>query len=414
MPGRVALRPCCRIVDAAPPSLIRSRRRLGWTLLAALVAGTLALLGAWSPARGDLQSRISANQTQAQRLQAAIAEETRRIEAATDGLAEAQARLAELQARVDARRDELERVQRELVAARDRLTRLENRYRRAAEALADNLRAGYKSGRPDLVTVVLDAQGWSDLLERVEFLKRVGRQDARILEATKATKTEVVRQASRLGELQLRNRRLVASAASSRDEAAAVQTAILRHREKLLAGRAGKQAELEGVRGELSALRREQAREAREAARAAREAGVAADPNGSISLDSGGTAQPPAGAPEAVQLVMAAGNAIAGLPYSYGGGHASFQASAYDCSGSISYALAAAGLVSSPLNSTGFMSWGEAGPGRWITVYANAGHAFMVVGDWRFDTSALSSGGTRWTRTQRSTAGFVARHPPGL
>ena len=78
------------------------------------------------------------------------------------------------------------------------------------------------------------------------------------------------------------------------------------------------------------------------------------------------------------------------------------------------YALAAAGLVSSPLDSTAFESWGDAGPGRWITVYANAGHAYMVVAGWRFDTSALSSGGTRWTHAQRSSAGFVARHPPGL
>jgi hypothetical protein len=125
-------------------------------------------------------------------------------------------------------------------------------------------------------------------------------------------------------------------------------------------------------------------------------------------------AQPPPGAPAAVAQVMAAGNAIATLPYLYGGGHGSFHADAYDCSGSVSYALAAAGLVSSPLDSTGFESWGEPGPGRWITVYANAGHAFMVVAGWRFDTVALASGGTRWTRTPGATAGFVARHPPGL
>jgi hypothetical protein len=111
---------------------------------------------------------------------------------------------------------------------------------------------------------------------------------------------------------------------------------------------------------------------------------------------------------------MAAGNAIAGLPYLYGGGHAGFKDSAYDCSGSVSYALAAAGLVSSPLASGGFMTWGEPGPGQWITVYANAGHAFMIVAGWRFDTSALSGGGTRWSRDTRSVAGFVARHPPGL
>jgi hypothetical protein len=115
-----------------------------------------------------------------------------------------------------------------------------------------------------------------------------------------------------------------------------------------------------------------------------------------------------------VAEVIAAGNAIAGLPYVYGGGHASFHAQAYDCSGSVSYALAAAGLVSSPLDSTGFESWGQPGPGQWITVYANAGHAFMVVAGWRFDTVALAADGTRWTRTMTDTSGFVARHPAGL
>ncbi len=376
-----------------------------------------ALLVTGAPAQGDIERQLAAGRSQAQRLQDAIAAESARIAATEHGLAEAQARLRTLQARVDARRGELQRVQADLVAARDRLTRLENRYRIAAEALADNLRAAYQDGKPDLVNVVLDAQGFSDLVERFDFLKRVGEHDARILRATKDSKAEVLRQTARLGELQQRTQRLAAEAVEDRNAAEAVRTAILDRRAALLRGRADKQAELDRVRGQLAALKARQARAAREAARAARavqrQAG-SASPNPDIATDPDGYAQAPAGAPEAVRLVVAAGNVISGLPYSYGGGHASFQASAYDCSGSISYALAAAGLVSSPLNSTGFESWGEPGPGRWITVYANAGHAYMVVGGWRFDTSALRSGGTRWTREQRSSAGFVARHPPGL
>ena len=103
---------------------------------------------------------------------------------------------------------------------------------------------------------------------------------------------------------------------------------------------------------------------------------------------------------------------IASTPYVWGGGHGG-ASGGYDCSGSVSYALAAGGLLSGALDSTGFMSWGEPGPGRRISVYANAGHAFMIVDGRRFDTSALSGGGTRWTSQPRSTAGFVARHPPG-
>ena len=104
---------------------------------------------------------------------------------------------------------------------------------------------------------------------------------------------------------------------------------------------------------------------------------------------------------------------IATTPYVYGGGHGG-SSGGYDCSGSISYALAAAGLLDGSLTSGGFMSWGEPGPGKRVTIYANAGHAYMVVDGRRYDTSALSGGGTRWTSTMRSSAGFVARHPPGL
>jgi hypothetical protein len=124
--------------------------------------------------------------------------------------------------------------------------------------------------------------------------------------------------------------------------------------------------------------------------------------------------QPPAGAPAAIGQVIAAGNAIATIPYIYGGGHASFQANGYDCSGSVSYALAAAGLVSSPMVSGDFESWGAPGPGRWITVYANADHVWMEVAGWRFDTVALAENGTRWSQSGGEFSGFVVRHPPGL
>ena len=110
---------------------------------------------------------------------------------------------------------------------------------------------------------------------------------------------------------------------------------------------------------------------------------------------------------------MAAGNAIATLPYIWGGGHGSFQASGYDCSGSVSYALAAAGLLSSPLDSTGFESWGAPGPGQWITVYANAGHAFMVVAGWRFDTVALSPGGNAVVAVDDRHLGLRGAPPAG-
>jgi cell wall-associated NlpC family hydrolase len=119
------------------------------------------------------------------------------------------------------------------------------------------------------------------------------------------------------------------------------------------------------------------------------------------------------GLPHAVRRVIRAANRIAGMPYRYGGGHATFFDTGYDCSGSVSYALHGGGLLSSPLDSTSFMSWGAPGPGRWITIYANPGHAYMTVNGRRFDTSGQSVNGTRWQASLRDTSGFVARHPVG-
>ena len=115
-----------------------------------------------------------------------------------------------------------------------------------------------------------------------------------------------------------------------------------------------------------------------------------------------------------VQRVIAAGNRIATKPYRYGGGHASFRDSGYDCSGSVSYALRGGGLLKTPRNSTGFMSYGRPGPGKHITIYANPGHMYMVINGRRFDTSAVRISGSRWTSKPRSSAGYVVRHPAGL
>jgi cell wall-associated NlpC family hydrolase len=138
-------------------------------------------------------------------------------------------------------------------------------------------------------------------------------------------------------------------------------------------------------------------------------------PAGAATLTRKGLAQAPLNAPQAVREIIAGGNAIADFPYVWGGGHGSFQDRGYDCSGSVSYALAAAGLLDRPMASGGFMNYGEPGKGKWVTIYANGGHMYMVVAGLRFDTSGRSGPrGSRWQRNMRSNAGFVARHPPGL
>ena len=120
------------------------------------------------------------------------------------------------------------------------------------------------------------------------------------------------------------------------------------------------------------------------------------------------------GLPSAVFRAIAAANRIAGLPYRFGGGHRSFSDNGYDCSGSVSYVLHGAGRLGSPLDSSELMSYGAAGRGRWITVYANPGHAYMVIRGRRYDTTGRSESGSRWQHDARSSAGYVVRHPPGL
>jgi hypothetical protein len=141
-----------------------------------------------------------------------------------------------------------------------------------------------------------------------------------------------------------------------------------------------------------------------------------------------GSAAAPADAPVQVQQAIWAANRLQDKPYKYGGGHAKIEDTGYDCSGTVSYALIAAGLLESPLPSGPFMRWGEKGRGQWITVYAHSGHAYAVIAGLRLDTSAYASRtarnrkvarsaferGPRWRPTMRPARGFRARHPLGL
>jgi hypothetical protein len=124
----------------------------------------------------------------------------------------------------------------------------------------------------------------------------------------------------------------------------------------------------------------------------------------------------PPNAPAPVVAAIAAGNRIAGMPYSYGGGHGSEKPSGYDCSGATSYVLRAAGLLEAgATNSNGFCHYGESGEGKWITVYARKGHVFLSVAGLRFDTGwAQRREGPLWTTQSRPADGTVLRHPPGF
>jgi cell wall-associated NlpC family hydrolase len=133
------------------------------------------------------------------------------------------------------------------------------------------------------------------------------------------------------------------------------------------------------------------------------------------TLTPGGRAIPPASAPPAVKAMIRAANHIRHRPYRWGGGHRNWNSRGYDCSGSVSYVLHAAGLLDSPLDSTGFMRWGG-GPGSWVRIYANGNHVFAVIAGLRWDTSSDEGDGhgPGWSEEMRSGRGFRLRHPLGL
>jgi hypothetical protein len=162
----------------------------------------------------------------------------------------------------------------------------------------------------------------------------------------------------------------------------------------------------------------EVARDLREALGAAGDAS-AEELVDAASLTPAGLATVPPSAPARVAAVIRGANEVAHKPYVYGGGHGRLAEetwidTAYDCSGSISFALATAGYLDAPMDSTRLARFGRPGPGRWVTIYANAGHAFMTVAGLRFDTSGRQRTGTRWQAEPRGAAGFTVRHPPGL
>jgi hypothetical protein len=141
-------------------------------------------------------------------------------------------------------------------------------------------------------------------------------------------------------------------------------------------------------------------------------------PGAKARIGPDGQALAPADAPDQVKYAIWAGNQLQDKPYEYGGGHQNFVDTGYDCSGTVSYALHGAGLLQTPMDSSDLEGWGDEGPGQWITVYTNPGHAYAVIAGLRLDTSkagdARGQNGPRWRKRLRSNVGYDARHVFGL
>ena len=391
-------------------------RKIKRLTVAAILIG--ALLGGGSliaSSSADLRSQIQANKSAAASLQGQINSESTQIAKTAGGVAAAQQRLATVNAQLNQHIAELRVVQTQLMEARDRLLALETRLRVASTDLASNLRAAYENGSPNLIDVILNAHGFSNLLEQVNYIKDAQHQDAQVVNYTKIARAEVLKQATHLGKMELQDRDLTNQIVNQRNQVAAIEIGLAKQQIDQESQRSHDKAKLASVNAATATLQNKlNAIEAAAAAAARQTSQQVNQQVGGLAINTGGMVQPPPGAPAAIGQMMAAGNAIATLPYIWGGGHGSFISPGYDCSGSVSYVLAAAGLLSSPETSGGFESYGDPGPGQWVTIYANAGHVWMTIAGWRFDTVALAQDGTRWSQGGGEFGGFVVRHPPGL
>ncbi len=208
------------------------------------------LLGAAALAAPAPAQDLGDQQAAAEQLQAAVAAESARIATTRDGLADARARLATLQARVDERQADLERTREDLVRARVRLTKLQRREAAATKTLSDNLVASYKTGQPDLVTVVFSSTGFGDLFERIEFLKRSAQSNGRLLDDTREARADVAAETRRLEQLRIRFSAMAREAIADRNKADVIENALLNREAAQLAQLSRSNARLATVRAQ--------------------------------------------------------------------------------------------------------------------------------------------------------------------
>jgi peptidoglycan hydrolase CwlO-like protein len=308
---------------------------------------------------------------------------------------------ATVQHDLDQKQAELDQATAELNAEKAELARVRAKLKESVAALEQLLVDIYKSNDPDLTAVVMRSADWSDLLTRTEYVDHIRDYDNEVVNRVRGLRDQITALVNQLQALH--DRILVArdAVAQKKQELDSARAQIQAQQSQLVAARNAREAVLQQL------LRKEHQIQA--------DLSDIPAPAGHATLASNGDAIPPSNAPLAVRGVISAANEINDLPYIWGGGHGSFEASGYDCSGAVSFALHGGGLISSPLDSTGFEVWGESGGGNWITVFANSGHAWAYIAGLRWDTGGPGGGsGPRWSTVMRDDASsFVARHPAG-
>jgi peptidoglycan hydrolase CwlO-like protein len=395
-----------------------------WPLLFAALLLAVLCVAASAPAK-DLEEKLDATQGKLSHvresqssLAATIAEQNKAIDSMIGEVSDLRQQQAAVESELSAKQDELNSATTKLAADKHQLALVRERLQRALGVLRQRLVAIYEAGSPDMLNVVLDSASWSEVTTRADYLSQIQEYDDSVAGRVKGLRDEARATVKRMTAVraQIKDSR-DAIAAKEREVAAAREEAESRFAE-LKSAQAERREAMESLESREEALSDNLAAISEQIASTTGTPGPVTGtpapltPGQSASYISESQASVPSAAPAAVAAAIEAANSIATTPYIWGGGHGSFESSGYDCSGAVSFALHGGGLLESPLDSTGLETWGEAGPGQWITVYANAEHAWMIIAGLAFDT--VGGPGPRWHSSPvDSPEGFIARHPSG-
>jgi peptidoglycan hydrolase CwlO-like protein len=403
------------------------RRLLGAAALLFLAAslGGLLLADAKAPAK-TLEEKYDATQGKLahvreseSELSATIEEQNRAIDSMIGEVSSLRQKQAAVESELSAKEGELEVASEKLARDKKHLAVVRERLHRALAVLGDRLVAIYESGSPDVVDVILDSASWSEVNARADYLSQVQEYDDSVASRVKGLRDEAKAAVKRMAAVRTQIKEARDTIAVKEREVADARAEAESRFAELKEAQAARRADMEKLESQSEALSdnlsaiSEQLTAAGEATGTTGTTPAPLTPGQSAEFISESQASVPSEAPAEVQGAIEAANAIATTPYIWGGGHGSFESSGYDCSGAVSYALHGGGFLESPLDSTGLETWGEAGPGQWITVYANAEHAWMIIAGLAFDT--VGGPGPRWhPEPVDSPSGFIVRHPPGF
>jgi cell wall-associated NlpC family hydrolase len=401
-------------------------KRRALIFAALLLAGCCVLAGSWAgsaPAETPqekleaTQDKLEGVREKSSALAETIAEQNQAIDAKLGEVSRLRQEQEAIEAELAEKQAELESATAALEAEEAHLQRVRVKLKRALGVLSGRVVAIYEAGSPDLLNAILESEDWSQMAAQTEYLRQIQDYDDAVVSRVKSLRDEVRSAVEKLDEQRAEIEEVRDTVAAKEREVNAARKEAKAGWLELKAAQAARQEALESLESREGALSSNLASISEQVAAEGADVTTGLmpaplNPGQEAQVLSESEASAPSSAPAAVQEVVAAGNAIATTPYIWGGGHGSFESSGYDCSGAVSYALHGGGFLESPLDSTGLETWGEPGPGQWITVYANSGHAWMVVAGIAFDT--VGGPGPRWHDPWvDSPEGFVARHPAG-